>query len=187
KSFNEALAIDPKDPEALEYAGSCEYLMGSKQAAIKHLSAAGTINAKVRLAEVYASMGRTDEAEKLWSEAAESNPEILSPHIALGNMKVTSDPAKAIEHYDNALKADPKSDLAYFGKGLAYSNLNKHDEAIAAYKKAVELNPKNAAAYNNLGAETERKGNTAQAKTYYKAALDADPDNEDAKANYNRL
>ena len=46
---------------------------------------------------------------------------------------------------------DPKSALAYTGRGNAHRGLHQVDEAIADHTKAIELDPKYADAYNNRG------------------------------------
>ena len=41
---------------------------------------------------------------------------------------------------------------AWYNLGVAYSDLNRNDDAIEAYRQALRINPEYAAAWNNLGA-----------------------------------
>lgn len=50
--------------------------------------------------------------------------------------------AGAIEEYTKAIEANPKSDLAYESRGVAYTELGELDKAIADLSKAIEIAPK---------------------------------------------
>ena len=57
---------------------------------------------------------------------------------------------KAIAHYDEAIRVDPKFVLSYIGRGNAYQSKNDYDRAIADYDEAIRLDPKDAIAYDIL-------------------------------------
>ena len=57
----------------------------------------------------------------------------------------------AIINYTKAIELDPKYAKAYSNRGLAYSDLKKHEEAIADYTIAIELDCKDAIAYDKRG------------------------------------
>ena len=46
---------------------------------------------------------------------------------------------RAIEDYDTAINLDPNYADAYYGRGLAYGQLGRVDEAIADLARASEL------------------------------------------------
>ncbi len=48
---------------------------------------------------------------------------------------------KGIEYLERLLEKEPKYQDAWQLKGLFFSLLNGHEEAIAAYDKALEINP----------------------------------------------
>ena len=49
----------------------------------------------------------------------------------------------AIEGFQRAAKADPKSAEAQYNLGLSFDQMGKHDEAAAAFKQATALAPTN--------------------------------------------
>ena len=57
---------------------------------------------------------------------------------------------KAIAHYDEAIRVDPKFANPYIGRGNAYQSKNDYDRAIADYDEAIRLDPKDAIAYDIL-------------------------------------
>jgi serine/threonine protein kinase/Flp pilus assembly protein TadD len=61
------------------------------------------------------------------------------------------DLAGAIPKFEQAVKIDPKNDVAWNGLGWANFNSGKVDEARSAFLRAVVLNPENTAALNGLG------------------------------------
>ena len=52
---------------------------------------------------------------------------------------------------DRAIRFNPKSDIAYFYKGVACHSVGKDEEAYQNYTKAIELNKKMIDAYFNRG------------------------------------
>jgi Tfp pilus assembly protein PilF len=70
--------------------------------------------------------------------AAKHNAEGIE-HYNLGHWDV------AKEHFEAAVKADPKLAEAHYNLALAFHKLGAHAEATAHFKKAAELAPSNTA------------------------------------------
>jgi tetratricopeptide (TPR) repeat protein len=62
-----------------------------------------------------------------------------------------TDPQKAIEYLNEAIRFNPNFAQAYNNRGLAYRNLGQHQRAIEDYNEAIRLNPNFIQAYNNRG------------------------------------
>jgi tetratricopeptide (TPR) repeat protein len=77
----------------------------------------------------------------------------LEEGSALYNLKRYEE---AIAAYDQAIRLDPNSAMAYNNKGFALYNLKRYKEAIAAYDQAIRLDPNYALAYYNKGLALER-------------------------------
>src|SRR5262249_56140242 len=58
---------------------------------------------------------------------------------------------KAIAAYNEAIRLDPTSTVAFKSRGDAYANKDDYDRAIADYNEAIRLDPKSALAFRNRG------------------------------------
>lgn len=63
---------------------------------------------------------------------------------------------RAVEHYSNAIDANPSSFKAVFNRGFAYDKLEDFDSAIRDYTAATAIEPDNAFAYYNRGITYDR-------------------------------
>ena len=71
--------------------------------------------------------------------------------------------------------------LSYVTRAAAYSQLNKHDDAISDAKKASELDPKFSKAYSRLGHALFSSGRYAESVEAYEKGLALDPANQSMK------
>ena len=62
-----------------------------------------------------------------------------------------ADPAKAKSYLDKAIAANPKMAESYNNRGLAFYNLERHQEAINDFSQAIRMKPQYAEAFNNRG------------------------------------
>ncbi len=105
-----------------------------------------------------------DESEKLTQQAHQ--------HMNDGEYQ------QAFSKFDKAIKANPNSAEAYYGKAEAGVLLQKvsAEEIIALYKKAIALDPKNPYYYSSLGAFAMEAGQFNEAESAYNKAAEVDPD-----------
>ena len=61
--------------------------------------------------------------------------------LSLWDGKKITDPHKAIEYWNNAIKLKPDDSTLYYNKGLAYRALDDHAQAIDCYNAFIHLNP----------------------------------------------
>ena len=66
--------------------------------------------------------------------------------------------------------------LAYYRRGIAYSDKGDYDRAIIEYNRAIEIDPDDAEAYNARGAAYYNKGDIDRAIADYERAIEIDPD-----------
>lgn len=62
-----------------------------------------------------------------------------------------TDPNKAKGYWDKAIAANPKMAEAYNNRGLAFYNLERHQQAINDFSQAIRMKPQYAEAFNNRG------------------------------------
>jgi tetratricopeptide (TPR) repeat protein len=81
------------------------------------------------------------------------------------------DEDRAIADHNQAIKLDPKLDLAFNNRANAYGRKGDKDRAMADYDQAIKLNPKFAAAYNNRGTtwRDDRRDNVRAISDYDQA------------------
>jgi tetratricopeptide (TPR) repeat protein len=70
---------------------------------------------------------------------------------------------RAIAHYDEAIKTNPKYAIAFINRCAAYNAKGEHDRAIADCNAALRLDPKNGNAFNNRGFGYLKKGDLDRA------------------------
>jgi tetratricopeptide (TPR) repeat protein len=82
---------------------------------------------------------------------------------------------KAVAHYDEAIRVDPKFANPYIGRGNAYQSKNEPDKAIADYDEAIRLDPKRAFPYTARGNAYQFKNEPDKAIADYDEAIRLDP------------
>jgi len=87
-----------------------------------------------------------------------------------------TDPKKAIEYLNNAIKLQSDLALAYNNRGNAYNGLGQQQRAIEDYSKAISLQPDLALAYNNKGIAYNNLGQYQLAIGDYNEAIRLQPD-----------
>jgi tetratricopeptide (TPR) repeat protein len=86
-----------------------------------------------------------------------------------------NDWATALARFNEAIRADPRSDEAHRGRGVAYGMKGNFDLAIAEANKAIELDPKNPGTYRSRGGIYLYKGDYDRAIADYNEAIRGDP------------
>ena len=135
RGYNEVLAIDPEQPDALHLLG---ILLG---AAGDHARAMALIERSLRhkpTAQAYVHLG----------------------HAQLGDGRV----AEAIASFEAAIRREPKHAQAHHHLGNALGQMGRRKEAIAAYHSAIAVAPDLAEAYSNLGLVTTWQKDDSLAK-----------------------
>ena len=117
----EALALNPKDPNALQLNGDVLAKMGRGDDAIevyKKVLAIDPVNrlALTSLGSVSREMGRDRDAEKYFQKLAAAYPKLYVPHLALGDMYTSRrDFERAQAEYEKGYSVAPKNSLIVAG------------------------------------------------------------------------
>lgn len=72
--------------------------------------------------------------------------------------------------WEHALRLDPGSAIAQYGRGFALWRLGQEEAAIASYREAIRLSPDYADAHNNLGTILAQRGALDDAEQHFLAA-----------------
>jgi tetratricopeptide (TPR) repeat protein len=117
---DEAVALNAKDPNALQLNGDVLVKMGRGEDAIrvyKKILAIDPVNrlALTSLGSVSRELGNDREAEKYFQRLAAAHPRLYVPHLALGDMYARRDFAKAEAEYQKAYECAPTNSLIVAG------------------------------------------------------------------------
>ena len=134
-----------------------------------------------------ASLGRFDEAIRLFRKAVAFNPDNSEARVDLAGVLFRQQKLdEAIGHLREALRLNPHSTKAHFVLGLALYRQNDLDGAQKHLRRAIELEPKHPDAHNSLGLIYLAHGKRDLAVKEFREALRLDPDFTQAQANLRR-
>jgi len=129
--------------------------------------------------------GDTVRAISDFRSAIEADPKFYSAYMQLGILYQLKNDPIAEGYFSNAIKLNPGSEEALYGRGLWYQDHDKLDKAIQDYTTIVQLNPNNANAHFNLGYIHQIYLKVyPEAMKHYSRAILANP--KYAEAYYNR-
>ena len=86
---------------------------------------------------------------------------------------------KGLNAFHQALEADPKFVIARLNEGVAYSNLQKVDEAKAAIEDALKQDPKLPNGWYSLGLLAKNTGDAQASIEAFKRVIEIDPNDAD--------
>ena len=186
--YDRVLAIDPRQPDALNLAGVAAFGLGEARAALDHLAASLKVRpdhaeTHCNYANVLQASGRLEEARRHFHRAIALKPEMALAQRNLGNLcRLLGDRAEAEAAYRRAIEItgeDPEV-LCYLGDLL--DEEGRPEAATACYRRALAARPGSLRAALNLGALLQKRGRLAEALEATRAAVAAAP--LDARAHY---
>jgi predicted Zn-dependent protease len=95
-----------------------------------------------------------------------------------------TDPGTAKSYLDKAIAANPKMAESYNNRGLAFYNLERHQQAINDFSQAIRIKPQYAEAFNNRGNAYYALDQYEQAEADFNQCLQIKP--RYSKAHLNR-
>lgn len=124
----------------------------------------------------------TDQASKTIS-APGSAQQLFNNAFALCSSGKCTDPKKAIEYLNEAIKSIPDYAQAYNNRGNAYGDLGEYQKAITDYNEAIRIKPDYAQAFNNRGNTYDKLGAYERAIEDLNEAIRIKPDYANALNN----
>jgi hypothetical protein len=127
--------------------------------------------------------GRVNDAIERLQRAVEIDPDNSQAWVLLGGAYNEANSAKAVLCYENALKLNPRSYLAYRGLGNYFLKEKDYSLADAYYSKAIDINSfRFAPIYKNRAVVRMQIGNNRGAKEDLTKYLDQMPTAQDRKS-----
>lgn len=163
--FDRALTIEPDAVDALLHRANLRMLQADLNAAKKDLERCielrpDYVMARLRLAAVLTSINDPSGANKQLEAAARVDPDSSDVLSYQGELYFTQNEfGKAKEHFEKAMKLEPKNPTPYVNTALAVLNtppapgtqLDMANEACVLLEKAIEVDPQFQTAYVQLG------------------------------------
>jgi tetratricopeptide (TPR) repeat protein len=109
--------------------------------------------------------------------ASNSANDLVFKALALCLSEKCTDPQKAIEYLNEAIKLKPDLVEAFNNRGNAYCDLGQYQRAIEDYNEAIRLKPDYDHFYNNRGLAYRELGQHQLAIENYNEAVRLKPDN----------
>jgi tetratricopeptide (TPR) repeat protein len=81
----------------------------------------------------------------------------------------------AMERYEEALRLNPNSTLAWNSKGIALGSICKIDESIKCFDEALKIDPTLAEVWNNKGVSLDLNGKNNESMYCYNKAIEHNP------------
>ena len=122
-------------------------------------------------------------ADTLYRATIARDPASWMARNNLAVLLLPSDPAGALVHLDESLRANPAYPEAHNNRGLALQLLERFEEAEAAHAQAVRLEPGFADAHNNRGTALQKLNRLDEAAAAYREALRLRPASVQARVN----
>ncbi|HKR07027.1 MAG TPA: tetratricopeptide repeat protein [Bacteroidia bacterium] len=189
-ALEKCLTLDPENVDAHTRLAEIFFLVKKYDDATDHLNAVlrkDPDNVKVYFMSgmIYKETGDTAKAISAFQKVIDLDEKNYDSFMQLGVLYEAKKNPLSLQYYSGALKLNPQSEEALYGRGLYYQDHNDLDKAIQDYTSIVQLNPKNAHAHFNLGyIHYNNLKVYDQAIKHYNDAIAADPDY--VEAYYNR-
>jgi tetratricopeptide (TPR) repeat protein len=207
------LAANPGHHDSLLYSGIVASESGEAKTAESFLRRAIEIKPEAFLSHfalggLFARQARFEEAQRELLIARDIAP-LTATRILLGQVeRELGEIGKAIDEFEEAVKADPRSEEAHFQLGLAYLEKNRPGRALKEFQSSLEINPRRlevqeavrllerekwtglphvegpAAADFKRAEECLANGRLRQALELYRRALASEPDNGTVQISY---
>lgn len=167
--YDKAVELDSRCSLAFNNRGYTKQKKGDYEGALADYNKAILLNPKLKIA--------LDNKAKLLSEVCIKDDEefVAKYYLSVGIQEINKGNfLEAVKNFDESLKHNEKSEIAYFYKAAAYHSLNNIDLAYENYTKAIEINKKMVDAYFNRG-QLILKDNPKQALDDFVTAVALDP------------
>ena len=196
--FREALRLRPSYADAHHLLGIALAEVGQREAAIAEFHAALAANPSspethLDLGKAFEAAGDQAAAEHEYRESIRLRTGYTTGEFALGNLLLKRERApggalEAIEHFRNALRANPDNAAAQYALAKALREAGHSNEAAVAFRQAAALTKRQEEAaqctrLSNEGLDSAHRGDTEAAIRNLRDAVALGPDS--AIAHYN--
>jgi tetratricopeptide (TPR) repeat protein len=181
-SVRQALALDPKTPEAYTLLANIDFARGTVEKAKANLRKAIEINPRnvsnyAALGTEFEKEGNWEEAKKLFEKAHELDPgsPFVADELAFLYLEHGGDVNVALNLAQSAKQKLPNSSITADALGWAYYKIGSTESAVEQLKDCVREAPKNPLFQYHLGMAYVAAGHMDAARGSLRKALEDDP------------
>ena len=177
-TLDEALKINPDDPDMLFTAGKNYKDNGDLDAAVEYLERGLKINPSSSigaryLADAYYDMGDKEGAIFAYTKAIRSDPENADLHFNLGVLYLQlEDFEMTEEEFQKVLRLNPNDNQAFIGIGEAYEGMKRWEDAEYYYSRALRSDSENPRLLRAMGRVVYLQGRVDEGTEYINRAKD---------------
>ena len=185
QAYQQAAALDAKDPEAHLIAGSLLEKDDPSEAEMEYQQvlaiAPNNSDALTALTNLYMRQKRFADAESLLRRLVVLTPNDAAVHLQLGRMLIIADKKEeAATELETGLKLDPHDRKAQRDLADLYSDMGKVEQAQQSYTVLVTSSPNDAGLHHGLGRVLLKQKKFAEAEQELSRAVQLNPDLGDA-------
>lgn len=180
EALEKSIALAPDNTTAIMKLAELLFLVKSYDESLKYLNDVLKIdqfNAKAYFMKGmnFLEKGDTSSAISSMQTAVEQDQKYYAAYMQMGWLYAEKKNRLAIDYYDNALKLQPHSIEAYYGKAKFLQDIGDWENAALTYNALLEVDPHYKNAYYNLGAiELLSTKKYEKALGYFDKAINAD-------------
>jgi putative PEP-CTERM system TPR-repeat lipoprotein len=182
ENFQKALKLEPGDPVAATSLALLELSAAHSDVALAVLSEfrkhnTDSIEPRVLEAQLLLSRGKLEDAEKLARATVEKANDNASALAVLGRVLSTQNRhAEALQVFERAVRAQPKSAPLRFQMALAQRGAGKVDDAMESLRETLKIDEHFVPGLQLAGLMSVAKGDLTTATKYAETLLKSAPD-----------
>lgn len=156
KAYESALAVKPDYQEATMKLAELYYVVKEHTKSINHLNMVLAADPGNADALFYKGMNQKEMKDTLkaiasFQKALENDKDYYDAAMQLGLLFAAKKDPIAIEYFSTAIRLNPRSVEAYFGRAYYYQLTKQYQKALFDYRKVIDFDPSNDKAYYNVG------------------------------------
>lgn len=156
KAYESAVAIKPDYHEANMKLAELYYVVKEHQKSLDRLNVILATSPGNADAQFYKGMNQKDMKDTLraiasFQKALENDPGYYDAAMQLGLLLAAKKNPVAAEYFGTAIRLNPRSTEAYFGRAYYYQMSKQYQKALLDYRKVIDFDPSNDKAYYNVG------------------------------------
>ena len=188
-SLRRALALDPKQVQALIDAGNSLCRLGRARESVEFYHRAlelepGSTEAHNNLGNAFLELGTPVEALPCYRRALELHPDNAEVRCNLANaLRQLGRLEEAVAESERAIALDERLAMAHNNLGLCLAGLGQRERALACYRTALVHDPRYVEALSNLGDTLHELGRRHEALEAHSQAVQIDSRRADSHVN----